>query len=105
MSRRSPAHLCGAALPECLAPGGFLLLAAAAAVGFVVPPLGGLRAAGPPKGGTTNPRLRRPAALVLTDDGKSLLVANHRSGTVSVIDTATLRPVGETDVGRHLADL
>src|SRR5262249_34739070 len=44
-------------------------------------------------------------ALVLVDDGKLLFVANHQSGTVSVIDTKDLRLVGETDVGRRLADL
>jgi YVTN family beta-propeller protein len=42
---------------------------------------------------------------VLVDAGKLLLTANRRRGTVSVIDTAALQPVGETDVGRHLADL
>jgi YVTN family beta-propeller protein len=50
-------------------------------------------------------RLRRPVALVLADDGKQLFVANQRSGSVSVIDTAALRPVAEAAVGRRLADL
>jgi YVTN family beta-propeller protein len=50
-------------------------------------------------------RLRRPVALVLADEGRWLFVANQRSGTVSVIDTAELRPVAEVEVGRRLADL
>jgi YVTN family beta-propeller protein len=44
-------------------------------------------------------------ALVLAEDGKLLFVANHQGGTVSVIDTKDLRVVGETKVGRRLADL
>jgi YVTN family beta-propeller protein len=51
------------------------------------------------------PRLRRPAALALADDGKLLFVANRRSGTVSVLDTGLSRAVAEVPVGRGLADL
>src|SRR5262245_20733554 len=50
-------------------------------------------------------RLRRPVALVLSEDGKRLFVANQRSGSVSVIDAETLGLAGEIDVGRKLADL
>jgi YVTN family beta-propeller protein len=90
MSRRSLARLSGAAaLLGCLALGGFLSSA----------DLSARRSADPA------PRLRRPAALVLADGGKSLFVANRRSGTVSVIDTATLQLVAEATVGRRLADL
>src|SRR5713101_707357 len=53
----------------------------------------------------SKPRLRRPVALVLADDGKWLFVANQRSGSVSVVATAALRPVAEVEVGRRLADL
>ncbi len=49
--------------------------------------------------------LRRPVALVLADKGKWLLVANQRSGSISVIDTSTSRPAAEVQVGRKLADL
>jgi YVTN family beta-propeller protein len=55
--------------------------------------------------GTGKARVRRPVALVLADDGKWLFVANQRSGSISVIDTAALRPVAEVEVGRRLADL
>ena len=41
----------------------------------------------------------------LSADGKSLFVANRRSGSVSVIDTATRTVASESDVGRGLVDL
>jgi YVTN family beta-propeller protein len=47
-------------------------------------------------------RLRRPVALVCVDGGKTLLVANQRSGSISVIDTAS-RLIAEHDVGRGLS--
>src|SRR5581483_7590614 len=50
-------------------------------------------------------QFRRPVALVLADDGKLLLVANQRSGSISVLDTAGVRVLGEANVGRRLADL
>ncbi len=50
-------------------------------------------------------RMRHPAALALIDSGKTLLVANHRSGSLSVIDTASQKVVAEDDVGGGLADL
>jgi YVTN family beta-propeller protein len=49
--------------------------------------------------------LRRPVSLTLADKGKWLLVANQRSGSVSVIDTASLAVVGEVAVGRKVSDL
>jgi YVTN family beta-propeller protein len=48
---------------------------------------------------------RRPAALVLADGGAWLFVANHRSGSIRVIDTSLLRTLAEAHVGRSLADL
>jgi YVTN family beta-propeller protein len=50
-------------------------------------------------------RLRRPIGLLLVDDGKRLLVANRVSGTVSMLDTQTLKPIVETRVGRRLSDM
>ena len=50
-------------------------------------------------------RLRRPIAMVLVDEGRLLLVANRRSGSVSIVDTASNRVVSETPVGRELADM
>lgn len=72
---------------------------------FVVLPLllaflGG-RAADPPA--PAHPR--RPVALALADDGARLLVANRDAGTVSILDTRTLRVERETRVGERLADL
>jgi YVTN family beta-propeller protein len=50
-------------------------------------------------------RLRRPTALVLADNGKWLYTANRASGSVSVIDTGSLRTVAEVRIGRYLSDL
>jgi YVTN family beta-propeller protein len=51
------------------------------------------------------PLLRRPVALVLADDGKWLFTANQRSGSVSVVDVAAGRTIGEVRVGGRLSDL
>lgn len=51
------------------------------------------------------PALRRPVALVLSDDGSWVFVANQRAGTVSVVDAAARRLVAEVPLGRRLADL
>ncbi len=51
------------------------------------------------------PVLRRPVALALADEGKWLFTANQGSGTITVIDTATWRPVAEAAVGQRLSDL
>ncbi len=50
-------------------------------------------------------RMRYPVALVCTDGGKALLVANRRSGSLSVIDARARRVVAEYEVGRGLADI
>jgi YVTN family beta-propeller protein len=50
-------------------------------------------------------RVRRPTALALVDGGRLLLAANARSGSISVIDTASHRLEAEHDVGKGLADL
>jgi YVTN family beta-propeller protein len=66
-----------------------------------------------PKGASANglpdeaprPSLRRPLALATADGGKWLFVANRQSGSVSVIDTSSLRVVAEVPVGKKLSDL
>jgi len=50
-------------------------------------------------------RVRQPVALAIAKDGKSLFVANRRSGSLSVVDTTMRKVVAEYDVGRGLADL
>ncbi len=50
-------------------------------------------------------RLRSPIALALADQGKLLLAANQRSGTVSIVDLSTERVVGESSIGKLLSDL
>src|SRR4051812_25911828 len=47
--------------------------------------------------------LRRPVAIAASGD--RLIVANRRSGTVSVVDLRTARVTDETRVGRTLSDL
>ncbi len=70
--------------------------------------LGGLAVSGPdlPAAGGTEPRRgpRRPVALAVADGGRRVVVAN-RGGSLSVIDTETLRPAAEVTVGRRLSDL
>ena len=50
-------------------------------------------------------RVRQPVALGLANDGRLLLAANRRSGTISVVDTRTLRLLPEIAAGRGLSDL
>ena len=50
-------------------------------------------------------RMRHPVAIANADGGKTIIVANRRSGSLSVIDTASRSVVAEDDVGRGLADL
>jgi YVTN family beta-propeller protein len=50
-------------------------------------------------------RVRQPVALTCADGGKTVFVANRRSGSISIIDAATRGVVAEYDVGRSLADL
>ncbi len=49
--------------------------------------------------------LRRPVAAAFLDDGRTLCVANQRSGTVSLVDVRQGHAVGEVAVGKHLTDL
>jgi YVTN family beta-propeller protein len=50
-------------------------------------------------------RLRRPIALTLLDDGKTLLIADRDSGTVSAWDTNKRKRLSETRVDRKLSDM
>ena len=68
---------------------GFCLLMLSAAAGFAANP---------------SP-LRRPIALELAEDGKTLYVANSRSGSLSVIDLNSARVVEEISLGKRLSDL
>ncbi len=65
----------------------------------------GARGDEPGSGASHSRRLRQPVALVCTDGGKTLLVANRRSGSVSVVDTTARRITAECEVGHGLADL
>jgi len=49
--------------------------------------------------------LHYPVALALTANGRWLFTANQRSGTISVIDTDSLKSIGDVAVGRKLADI
>src|SRR5438128_1068829 len=90
----------------------YLLPAVFAAIASIVLLLGSQAAGQRPKKDAEIPekaaagaRMRHPVALAQTKDGKWLFVANQRSGTISVIDTAAMRPVAECAVGRKLAGL
>ncbi|MGP0067093.1 MAG: YncE family protein, partial [Isosphaeraceae bacterium] len=50
-------------------------------------------------------RVRQPAALAVLDGGKTILAANRRSGSISVIDAGSRRVVAEHEIGHGLADL
>jgi len=50
-------------------------------------------------------QVRQPIALACLDGGRRIVVANGRSGSVSIIDTRTQRIVAEYPVARALADL
>src|SRR6186713_721287 len=50
-------------------------------------------------------QFRTPVALALIENESLLFTANRRSGTVSVIDTATNKLVAEQAVGGMLSDL
>lgn len=49
--------------------------------------------------------LRRPVAIALAREGQLLLVANQRSGTVSLVDLKDRKVVSETPIGTNLSDL
>lgn len=49
--------------------------------------------------------LRRPVAMELSADESLLYVANRDSGTVSVLNAARLKLLGETAVGKRLSDI
>lgn len=57
------------------------------------------------KGEELKPALRRPTALVLSSDDSLLYVANRRSGTLSIVDTAKNRVLAETPVGKLLSEM
>lgn len=64
---------------------------------------------GHPTGAGTNvaraAQHREPIALACTDEGKTLLAANRRSASISVIDTVAQRIVAEYQVAQRLGDL
>ena len=49
--------------------------------------------------------LRRPVAMALTADDSRLFVANRDSGSVTVVDTKSLKLLGETKIGQRLTDI
>jgi len=51
------------------------------------------------------PALRRPSDLIWVDNDQTLLVANRKSGTISVVDPASESVVGEWKLGQSLVQL
>jgi len=72
---------------------------------ILLAPRSSISGGAPGAGGPLSRRVRQPVALACADGGKTVLVANRRSGSLSVIDAASRRVVAEHDVGRGLADL
>src|SRR5690348_2619388 len=81
----------------------FLLLGLAPMLYGRDPALGGESSSSPSE--KLASRIRQPVAMVLTAGGSRLLVANGRSGSISVVDTAARRVLSEHDVSRNLTDL
>jgi YVTN family beta-propeller protein len=71
--------------------------------------LGGASADGLKESGTADEhlkaRLRQPTTLALSKDGRWILSANRRSGSVSLVATQTAKVVAEATVGRSVTDL
>jgi cytochrome c peroxidase len=59
----------------------------------------------PGRGGSPAPRFRQPVALAIVDGGKTVLAANRRSGSLSVVDIDARRAIAEPEIGRGLSDL
>jgi YVTN family beta-propeller protein len=72
---------------------------------IVLAPPAGPCAAAPSESSQAARRIRQPVALACADGGKIVLVANRKSGSISVIDVPARRVIAEFDVGRGLADL
>ena len=53
----------------------------------------------------TTAQLRRPIAIVLSEDEERILVANHRSGTISLVSRKDFRVIQEFKVAAKLSDL
>jgi len=49
--------------------------------------------------------VRAPAAIIVSADGRRVLTANRRSGTISVVDPVARRVISETVVGKKLSSL
>jgi DNA-binding beta-propeller fold protein YncE len=58
-----------------------------------------------PTRSTAEAKLRGPVAIALADDGKMLLVANRRTGSVSLVDPKSAQAVAEVPIGKSLSDL
>jgi DNA-binding beta-propeller fold protein YncE len=58
-----------------------------------------------PQGSEPPARLRRPVAAAFLDEGRTLCVANQRSGTLSLVDVRQGRVLEEIPIGKHLSDL
>src|SRR5260370_18584759 len=73
------------------------------AILMVIPGLASL--AGETESPQSEARFRGPVALVLADEGKTLLAANRRSGSISIVDTAAGPVPGEVAIGKKLSAL
>ena len=66
---------------------------------------GPIAAAGKAQETEPAPRLRRPVALALSDNGRLLLAANERSGSISIVDLDKGQCIRCVQIGQSLSDL
>lgn len=52
-----------------------------------------------------NSKNRRPVAFVLVNQGRQLVTANHRSGSLTQIDLQSQKVTNETTIGKQLSDM
>jgi YVTN family beta-propeller protein len=61
--------------------------------------------AGEPPSNSGKVCFRGPVGLVISEDGTRLLSANRRSGTISIVEPAARRVIGETPIGKSLSSI
>jgi cytochrome c peroxidase len=82
-----------------------ILLLGTAIVGLAAVLCCAVRAQRDPREAEPPARLRRPVAAAFLDEGRTLCVANQRSGTLSLVELGQGRVLEEVRAGKHLNDL
>jgi DNA-binding beta-propeller fold protein YncE len=50
-------------------------------------------------------QIRKPVAIAIVDEGRRIITANHRSGTISLLNLADQKQIREVPVGKQLSDI